>query len=104
MYRLYGLKNCDTCRKAAKALGGELVDIREKPLSKRELTRFEAAFGEALLNTRSTTWRELDEDRRLEDPIELMMAFPALMKRPVITRSDEIWLGWGADVRGALLG
>lgn len=104
MITLYGLKNCDTCRKAAKALGCPLIDIREKPLSKQDLTRFEAAFGDALLNTRSTTWRGLDEDRRLEDPIELMMAFPALMKRPVIVRGDELWLGWGADVQAALLG
>jgi arsenate reductase-like glutaredoxin family protein len=104
MYTLYGLKNCDTSRKAAKALGGTLIDIREKPLSRQMLERFEAAFGEALLNTRSATWRELDEDRRLEDPIELMMAFPALMKRPVIARGDDLWLGWGADVQGALLG
>lgn len=104
MTLIYGLKTCDSCRNAVRDTGGTLVDIREKPLSRADLVRFQATFGDALLNTRSTTWRGLDEDRRLEDPIDLIMAFPALMKRPVIDADGTLYLGFGPDVRRALLG
>ncbi|MFA5582072.1 MAG: arsenate reductase family protein [Paracoccaceae bacterium] len=102
MIDIYGLKNCDTCRKAAKATGGTLIDIREKPLSRDMLARFHAQFGDALLNTRSTTWRSLPDARRTEAPLDLITEFPALMKRPVIVAGDQLYLGWGADVQKAL--
>ena len=101
MIRVFGLKNCDACRRAVKALGAEMVDIRVTPLSRAEFQRFYDAVGEDLLNTRSRTWRELDEDRRLDDPIELMMAFPALMKRPLIDVDGELFLGLGPEVHAA---
>ena len=62
--RLYGLKTCDTCRRAVKSLKAAgrdvtLVDVRAEPLDAAELGRFFAQFGDALINTRSTTWRGL---------------------------------------------
>jgi Spx/MgsR family transcriptional regulator len=105
---IYGLKNCDTCRKALKALvaaGHEvlLVDIRAEPLSREMLAAFEAAFGAALLNTRSTTWRNLSEDARKGTLVDLITAHPALMKRPVIRAKDgTLYLGWGDAVQAAL--
>ena len=98
--KLYGLKNCDTCRKAAKALG--IDDIRENPLDQNSLKRFESAFGDALLNTRSTTWRGLSESERSGDPLALIAVHPALMKRPVIDADGTLYLGWKKDVQEAL--
>ena len=99
--KLYGLKNCDTCRKALKALvaagyEAELVDVREAPVSVDVLAGWYAAFGAALLNTRSTTWRGLSESERAGDPLALLAANPALMKRPVIEQADKRTLGWTA--------
>ena len=55
--KLYGIKTCDTCRKALKALPeAEFVDIRATPLDRADLQRFLDAFGADLVNTRSTTW------------------------------------------------
>lgn len=106
---LYGLKACDTCRKALKALTengktAELVDIRATPLSDAQIARFLAEFGTArLINTRSTTWRGLSEEARATDPEALLAAHPALMKRPLIEEeSGALHLGWTAEVRGAL--
>ena len=100
--KLYGLKNCDTCKKAAKALGVEVTDVRKEPLSRERLQEFWNEFGDALLNTRSTTWGGLSETERNEDPIELMQKHPALMKRPVIEAKGTLYLGWKNDVQEAL--
>jgi len=106
---IYGLKTCDTCRKARKALetAGHDVsfhDVREAPLSVEERQRFHAEFGEALINRRSTTWRALDEAARSRDPLTLLAEVPTVMKRPVIATEDRLYLGWGKDVQAALLG
>lgn len=106
--KLFGIKACDTCRKAAKILGDaghkvEFVDVRATPLTSQQLAHFLETFGEALVNTRSTTWRGLNEDERSHTPLDLLIAHPTLMKRPVIEATDSLHLGWGKDVQAALL-
>lgn len=103
MTKLYGIKTCDTCRKAVKALGCDLIDVRATPLERAELERFHTRFGAALVNTRSTTWRGLDEAERSRDPLDLLAAHPTLMKRPLIDVDGELYLGWGKDVQTALV-
>jgi len=98
---LYGLKNCDTCRKAMKALPtAELRDVRVDGVPLDVLRAAQAAFGDALLNTRSTTWRGLDEAERAQDPLALLQAHPALMKRPLIAVGDQLFLSWNKDIEG----
>lgn len=97
--RIYGLKACDTCRKAARVLGAELADIRATPLEPAQIIAFLAAFGEDLLNKRSTTWRGLSEDERAMDSVTLIAAHPAVMKRPVIEKDGALTLGWTKDVQ-----
>ena len=100
---VYGIKTCDTCRKAVKALEAELRDIRADPLSEAERARFFAAFGSDLLNTRSTTWRGLSDEERARDPDALLAEHPTLMKRPVIDADGQLYLGWGSATKDALL-
>jgi len=104
MTMIYGIKTCDTCRKAVKALGAELHDIRADPLTPAQLAQFYEAFGDALLNTRSTTWRGLSEHERACAPLDLLAAHPTVMKRPVIDANGTLYLGWGKDVQAALSG
>lgn len=104
MMKIYGLKNCDICRKAKKELEGELQDVRDDPLTIEQLQRFHEAFGQALLNTRSTTWRGLDEAQRASDVLSLLQQHPTLMKRPVIERGGQLFLGWSKEVQALLLG
>lgn len=101
---LYGLPSCDTCRKAKKALlaaGHEVVlrDVRAEPLSGDQIAGFLAAFGDKLINRKSTTWRQLSEDERASEPAALLAAHPALMKRPVVVAGDRQTLGWDAAAR-----
>ncbi|RYH11201.1 arsenate reductase family protein [Tropicimonas sp. IMCC6043] len=106
---LYGLSSCDTCRKARKALeaaGRDVTfrDVRESPLSPEERVDLLAEFGEALINRRSTTWRQLPEDARNASPDDLLAAHPTLMKRPVLVEGLRRTLGWDAAVQGEWIG
>ena len=101
--RIYGLKNCDTCRAARKALPeAEFVDVRESGVPAEMMEAALAQFGDKLVNTRSTTWRGLSEEERAGAPLDLLAAHPALMKRPLIVSDGEMHLGWDAPTRGAL--
>ena len=101
--KLYGLKNCDTSRRALKALKAaghevELVDVRDGGITAEELERLYMVFGQDLVNKRSTTWRKLSEEERKGKPVALMLAHPSLMKRPVILEDGGLLtLGWGTD-------
>jgi arsenate reductase len=108
---LYGLKNCDACKKALKALeaGGRTVtfiDVRaEADLSAKVPAWLDAVGPDRLINTRSTTWRGLDEAERAKakaDPAGLLESHPTLIKRPVIEAGDQTHVGWGKDVQAAL--
>lgn len=100
---IYGLKTCDTCRNARKALPeAAFVDVRDDGVSATDLQRFLAAFGDDLVNRRSTTWRNLDEAARAGDPLALLTTHPTLMKRPVIDADGALTLGWTGATRTAL--
>lgn len=100
---LYGLKTCDTCRKALKALPeAKFVDVRAQGVPDAVLDRAFAAHGDALINTRSTTWRGLDAAARARPPLDLLRKEPALMKRPLIDAGGQMLLGWSADVQRQL--
>lgn len=101
--RLYGLKTCDTCRKALKVLeNAQFVDVRAEGVPENILKTAYEEFGSALVNTRSTTWRGLSEEERGQEPISLLQAHPTLMKRPLIEADGKLYLGWGKDVQAAL--
>lgn len=102
---LYGLKNCDTCKKALRALEAAgkhvaFVDIRaETDLDTKVPIWLEQAGAEALVNRRSTTWRGLDEATRKGEPKGLLIANPTLIKRPVIEAGTDLTLGWSKDIQ-----
>ena len=101
--KLYGLKTCDTCRKAMKSLpDAEFVDVRADGVPQAIIERAFAQFPDKLLNTRSTTWRNLSEEDRAKPPLALLAEHPSLMKRPLIEQGENLYLGWTADVKTAL--
>ncbi len=104
MITVYGLKTCDTCRKALSWLSAEklvhhFVDLRADGVTKVDVKRFAQAVGwEKLLNKASTTWRGLDEavknDLNEAKAIALMVAHPTLIKRPVFETETQILSGF----------
>ncbi len=99
MFKIYGIKNCDTIKKARNWLAASGVDFqfhdyRTDGLDSALLDTFIATLGwEALLNTRGTTWRRLDEATRqtinsAAAAKQLMLATPAIIKRPLLCSAD----------------
>lgn len=107
--KVFALKTCDTCRKAIRELTAagqsvDVTDVRADGVSHQDLTRFYKAFGDDLVNKRSTTWRGLSEAERGRDSLDLLTEHPTLMKRPVVEADGQLYLGWTAQTRAALLG
>ena len=101
---LYGIKNCDTVKKARKFLDANAVDysfhdFREDGLNPIQLSAWAAELGwEALLNKRSTTWRQLPAETKdnINEVLALMVMEdqPTLIKRPVLELSDQVLVGF----------
>ncbi len=104
MITVYGIKNCDTVKKARawldkRGVGYRFHDVRIDGLDAATLHAWCDAVGwESLLNRKGTTWRKLpDTDRQISgqaDAITLMLANPTLIKRPVLVCGDAILVGF----------
>jgi arsenate reductase len=114
MLTLYGIPNCDSCRKARRWLESENADYRFHDLrvdgvSRELLERWLGATDwKALLNTRSTTWRALDDADKsgvdAERAVALMLAHPTLIKRPVIEKGRTVLVGFSPQALAPLVG
>lgn len=104
MITVYGIKNCDTVKKALNWLAEhniehKLHDYRMDGLNEDFLVKAEQQFGwDNLLNRRSTTWRNLDEQvkKTLEKPtaLSVLTTYPTLIKRPIILQDDIALIGF----------
>ncbi|WP_416899607.1 MAG: Spx/MgsR family RNA polymerase-binding regulatory protein [Minwuia sp.] len=114
-WTVYGLKNCDTCRKARRWLNDEgivhrFIDVRDDGISEAQVARWAAAVDPSvLINRRGTTWRGLPEGERAgadsgEGAARLGAAHPALIKRPVFESGARILVGFTDDVKAELKG
>ena len=104
--RIYGIKTCDTCRKALKDLTNagfepQFVDLREPPLVPETLDLFTKNFGDRLINRRSLTWRKLSVEDQSQPEVVLLSKFPTLIKRPIVDSGHRMTLGWDAEARRA---
>ena len=105
---LYGLKNCDNCRKALSQLSSSghqvvFVDIRTDPLNALQIADLLENHGDGVLvNRQSATWRKLDEATRALPPHTLLAQNHTLIKRPIIFTDAGSFVGWTRDVQIAL--
>ncbi len=104
MTTLYGIKNCDTVKKARKWLDAAGIDyrfhdFRTDGLKLEQLIAWNQAVGwETLLNRRGTTWRQLPEavKENIDDNnvLDLLMEHPTLIKRPVLELNEDVRIGF----------
>ncbi len=104
---LYGIKNCDTIRKARRWMTDQGIeftfhDFRSDGLDKNQLSRWTEELGwEILLNKRGTTWRKLDPDVKEnidhKMALNIMLAQPAIIKRPVLDLGSKRIVGFSAE-------
>jgi Spx/MgsR family transcriptional regulator len=101
MTRLYGLANCDTCRKARKWLdrfgvAHVFVDYREQPPTPEMLAEWKEQVGgwDLMVNKSSTTWRNLSPHRKTPGSDAewrlLLREYPQLIRRPVVVTDDGV--------------
>src|SRR6478752_3448017 len=104
MTTLYGIKNCDTVKKARDWLTKNNVDysfhdFRADGLSKDQVKNWITEIGlEALVNKRSTTWKELDESTKAsfneKNAIAVITENPTLIKRPLLDTGKQKHVGF----------
>ena len=101
---LYGIKNCDTVKKARRWLEDHAVeyqfhDFRQDGLDKKQLSSWVEKLGwEAIVNKRSTTWRNLsDKEKEITtnaQAIKILLANPTLIKRPIVEKNKTLLVGF----------
>ncbi len=104
MLTLYGIKNCDTVKKARRWLEDHDIDyqfhdFRQDGLAKTLLNSWLEQLGwEAIVNKRSTTWRNLsDKEKEITtnaQAAKLLLANPTLIKRPVVEKNKTLLVGF----------
>ncbi|MEE2774121.1 MAG: ArsC/Spx/MgsR family protein [Pseudomonadota bacterium] len=100
MVIIFGLKNCDSCRKALAFFGREckFIDIRKEGFDIDSKKKVIEQFGEKLINRRSRTWRELKTKERAKSLSQIISDHPSVVKRPVIFFYTDIFLGWNKEL------
>ncbi|MDG1122763.1 MAG: ArsC family reductase [Glaciecola sp.] len=112
MTTLYGIKNCDTMKKAMRWLSDNNIDYtfhdyRKEGIDpewvKEMLTKVEI---DVFINKRGTTFRQLDADVKAmlneQSAIPLLVAQPAMIKRPILIHNDSIQLGFKPEVYSSI--
>ena len=107
---IYGIKNCDTMKKARAWLDSHGVtydfhDYKSEGISKDRLKDWSDELGwETLLNRAGTTFRKLPDSDKEElnerKVLALMLAQPSMIKRPVLDLGGKLLVGFKPDVYG----
>jgi arsenate reductase len=103
---LYGIKNCDTVKKARRWLDEHGIDyrfhdFREDGLDRQQVRGWVSELGwEQLLNKRSTSWKALPAEARdaMDDQaaVQAIIEQPTLIKRPLLDTGHERFTGFSA--------
>jgi Spx/MgsR family transcriptional regulator len=107
MIKLFGIPNCDTIKKTKKWLEQNNIDYtfhdyRKDGISTEMVSDFcQQLDWQQVLNKRGTTYRQLDdatkESLRAESVIALLVEHPAMIKRPILQKDNELYLGFKAE-------
>jgi arsenate reductase len=106
MYTLYGIKNCDTVKKArlwlaAQGIPYQFVDFKHTPPTAADLERWRVHFGEWPVNRQGTTYRQLKvayEQANSAEQLALLLAHPAALKRPILEGEGLLLKGFSAEL------
>jgi Spx/MgsR family transcriptional regulator len=107
MTTLYGIKSCDTVKKAINHLDSlgieyDFFDYKKQLPHADLIQSWVAQFGwDTVLNKRGTTYRKLDEDVKAslnaDNVVEVLLANPSAIKRPVLVTKNTTLIGFKAD-------
>ncbi len=104
MIKVFGIRNCDTMKKAMSWLSEhgiehEFIDYKKAGVAEAHLPDWSARAGwEKLLNTRGLMWKKLSDEERaavnVEKALKLRAQYPALIKRPVLDTGSQLLVGF----------
>lgn len=107
MIKVFGIRNCDTMKKAMSWLSEhgiehEFIDNKKAGVAEAHLPDWSARAGwEKLLNTRGLMWKKLSDEERaavnVEKALKLMAQYPALIKRPVLDTGSQLLVGFSPE-------
>jgi len=109
MTKMYGIKNCDTIKKARQFLSNnniefEFIDFHDQLIDESILQSFVDAIGwDKLINKRSTTYRNLTDEQKSNITLELTLKNPTLIKRPVLVTGANFRVGFSEKSYSDLL-
>ena len=114
MTTIYGIKNCDTMKKAFAWLDQHGVaytfhDYKKSGIDSARLHAWSKAIGwKTLINTRGTTWRKLTPEQQAIDTqsaaVQLMQEHPSLIRRPVLeTAGGQLLAGFDPALYASLV-
>ena len=105
---LYGIKNCDSVKKArswleARQIAYHFHDYRVDGLDASLLQHFIDQLGmDAVLNRRSTSWKQLGDAEKgnltPDKALQLMLTVPTLIKRPIFDTGEKLIIGFSAEL------
>ncbi|MDK2637608.1 ArsC family reductase [Vibrio vulnificus] len=104
---MYGIPNCDTIKKAKKWLEDagvayEFHDYRKQGINAELVSKFcQQLTWEQVLNKRGTTFRQLTDEQKESlnetTAVDLLVAHPAMIKRPILRVNDQLHVGFKAE-------
>ncbi|ETX10706.1 ArsC family transcriptional regulator [Marinomonas ushuaiensis DSM 15871] len=107
MIEVYGIKNCDTMKKAFRWLDDHKIEYRFHDYKKEGLdvsiakAWIDQLGWENVINKRGTTWRKLDEEIKNtmdnEKAVNIVVKQSSMIKRPLLIQNDAIHLGFNAE-------
>jgi arsenate reductase len=111
---VYGIKNCDTMKKAFDWLMENKIeydfhDYKKSGIDKATIQEWLKSFPiEQVINTIGTTWKQLSDEQKssisnIEDAIELMILKPSMIKRPLVKLEKVYLLGFDVEKWGELV-
>lgn len=110
---IYGIKNCDTMKKARawldkRGVAYDFHDYKTEGIDKERLAKWVAKAGwETVLNRAGTTFRKLPDSDKVNlterKAIALMLAQPSMIKRPVLESGTKLLVGFKPDDYAATL-
>ena len=111
---IYGIKNCDTMKKARawlddRGIAYSFHDYKAEGIDRSVLEGWVNEAGwEVLLNRAGTTFRALPDDKKeglnAKNAVALMLAQPAMIKRPVLVARGKTLVGFKPEAYAALFG
>jgi len=109
---IYGIRNCDTMKKArawleAHGVDYDFHDYKSDGIDRATLEKWAKTAGwEVLLNRAGTTFRKLPDDAKQNiderKAIKLMLEQPSMIKRPVLERGRTLLVGFTEDRYSAI--